>query len=90
MPHDITERPTPPPSPITLLRLPVVQARTGLSRTHIYRLVGDGTFPKPVRLGVRHTAWIAAEVEAWIGDTIARSRAAGWNPDDGRPGGPRR
>ena len=40
-----------------------------------------------MRLGARHSAWIAAEIEGSIADTIARSRAAGWNPDDGRPGG---
>ena len=39
--------------PHTMLRLPTVKARTGLSRSTIYHRVSRGTFPAPVPLGGR-------------------------------------
>ncbi len=48
--------------PHTILRLPTVKARTGLSRSTIYLRVSRGTFPAPVPLGGRVVGWIEAEV----------------------------
>lgn len=56
---------------VSLQRLPVVKARTGLSRSEIYRRVAAGTFCKPIKLGERLTAWNSAEVSQWIADRIA-------------------
>ena len=39
--------------PHTILRLPTVKARTGLSRSTIYHRVSCGTFPAPVPVGGR-------------------------------------
>ena len=39
--------------PHTMLRLPTVKARTGLSRSTIYLRISRGTFPAPVSLGGR-------------------------------------
>ena len=61
-------------APARVLRLPRVQARTGLSRSTIYVRVADGSFPKPVRLGARAIGWIEAEVDQWIRRQIAASR----------------
>jgi len=41
----------------SLLRLPVVRARTGLSRSSIYARVAAGTFPRPIAIGPRAVAW---------------------------------
>jgi len=49
----------------TLLRLPQVKARTGLSRSEIYRRVIAGNFPAPVKLGERASAWPEHEISAW-------------------------
>ena len=49
-----------------LLRLPQVLARVGLKTTRLYELVGDGEFPKPIRLGDRAVAWLSTEVDSWI------------------------
>lgn len=38
---------------MTILRLPVVRARVGLSRSTIYKFIESGHFPKPVQLGTR-------------------------------------
>jgi prophage regulatory protein len=49
-----------------LLRLPQVMSRVGLRPTRIYELMGDGLFPKPIRLGERAVAWLESEVDFWI------------------------
>ncbi len=46
--------------------MPDVKARTGLSRSSIYVFMADGTFPKPVSLGVRAVGWLDSEITAWI------------------------
>jgi len=56
---------------LTLERLPKVKARTGLSRSEIYRRIAAGDFPAPVKLGERASAWSAAEVDNWISARIA-------------------
>ncbi len=53
-----------------LKRLPQVKAQTGLSRSEIYRRVALGTFPAPIKLGERASAWVAAEVDQWISHRI--------------------
>ncbi len=60
--------------PIRFLRLPEVQARTGLSRSTIYVRIEQGRFPRPVSLGPRAVGWIEAEIEEWMRQRIARSR----------------
>lgn len=59
-----------------LIRLPKVEAATGYKRTTIYRMVKEGTFPAPIAIGERATAWIEAEVQGWIQNLIAKSRGA--------------
>jgi prophage regulatory protein len=59
----------------SILRLPAVKARTGLSRSTIYLRVGQGTFPKPISLGARAVGWIEREVEEYVGKLIERSRS---------------
>lgn len=61
--------------PLSFERLPRVKTRSGLSRSEIYRRVGAGTFPKPIKLGERLTVWNSAEVSAWIADRIAERDA---------------
>ena len=58
----------------TVLRLPTVKARTGLSRSTIYLRISRGTFPAPVSLGGRAVSWIEAEVNAWLTAQIAKRR----------------
>lgn len=51
----------------TVLRLAAVKARTGLSRSSIYKFTAEGGFPQPVRLGARCVGWLEAEVDQWLG-----------------------
>lgn len=62
---------------LTILRRKQVQAQTGLGRSAIYNAIGQGTFPKPVRLGnSRSVGWIEAEVLDWVAKQIIASRKA--------------
>jgi len=57
---------------MTILRLPMVIARVGLSRSTIYKFIESGGFPRPVHLGPRAVGWIESEIDEWIAVRIAR------------------
>ncbi len=40
------------------------------SRATLWRRVKDGTFPQPVKLSERTTAWPTAEVRKWMDDPV--------------------
>lgn len=56
---------------LILERLPRVKARTGLSRSEIYRRITAGDFPAPVKLGERCSAWDSREIDGWVLARIA-------------------
>ena len=54
---------------IRILRQPEVTEMTGLSRTTIWRRIGNGSFPRHVRLGPpgsRAVGWLHHEVQDWL------------------------
>ena len=61
-------------TPARIIRFHQVQARTGLSRSTIYRRLAGGSFPRPLSLGARAVGWIESEVDEWIRQRIALSR----------------
>ncbi|MEE2749373.1 MAG: AlpA family phage regulatory protein [Pseudomonadota bacterium] len=40
-------------------------------------MIHEGTFPAPVKLGARASAWIESEINEWIESRIAASRNDG-------------
>lgn len=60
-----------------ILRRKQVEARIGLKKSTLYQRVADGTFPKPVSLGLRAVGWVEAEVNSWLANQIAQSRKGG-------------
>ena len=58
----------------TILRLPQVKIRVGLSRSSIYLAVSQGKFPRPVSLGARAVGWLEAEVDTWLAQRVELSR----------------
>lgn len=46
---------------------------TGLTDKWFYKLIQDGEFPKPIKLG-RSSRWLKSEVEQWLQERIRESR----------------
>ena len=55
-----------PATPDRLLRRSSVEEVTGLSKASIYRLMHEGSFPPPVRIGTRAVAWPQSAIVEWI------------------------
>ena len=64
----------------TILRLPHVKQRTGLSRSTIYLRMSEGTFPKSISLGERTVGWLEDEIEGWIAERVNSRREAALHP----------
>ncbi|MEX9821765.1 helix-turn-helix transcriptional regulator [Providencia vermicola] len=47
---------------------------TGLTDKWFYKLIQDGEFPKPIKMG-RSSRWLRSEVEAWMQARIDESRS---------------
>jgi len=57
------------------VRMPEVLSRTGLSRSHIYKLQSSGSFPKSISLcGGRAVGWLDSEIDEWMEYRINESR----------------
>ncbi|EMH8208204.1 MULTISPECIES: helix-turn-helix transcriptional regulator [Morganellaceae] len=50
-----------------------ITSLTGLTDKWFYKLIQDGEFPKPIKLG-RSSRWLKSEVENWLQARIAESR----------------
>lgn len=53
-------------SPSRILRLKDVMYLTGLSRSSIYKYIGEQNFPQSFSLGARRVGWLEEDIEAWI------------------------
>lgn len=51
---------------IRMLRLEEVMSMTGLSRSSIYAMSKQGSFPKQIQIGPRAVRWNSQTVEAWL------------------------
>lgn len=60
----------------TIIRLPQVKQRTGLSRSTIYSLIKDGQFKAPISLGARAVGWLESDVSEFIEARVKASRKA--------------
>ncbi|MBH2809242.1 AlpA family transcriptional regulator [Serratia liquefaciens] len=58
----------------TLIRLPTTLSRTGISKAWAYKLIAQGRFPKPVKIGDRAIAFVESEIDEWIDQRISESR----------------
>lgn len=59
---------------LNLIRMSEVLSRTTYGKAWIYKLISQGRFPKPVKIGARSIAFIESEVDEWINQRIAESR----------------
>lgn len=53
-----------------LLRLPMVEEKTGFKKSSIYAGVKAGTFPAPVRLSARAVGWREEAIDLWITERV--------------------
>lgn len=65
--------------PDRIIRLKTVLARTGLSRSTLYRKIAEGTFPAQLKISIHGAGWHESAVSRWIADP-ARYRADNDNP----------
>ncbi len=61
-----------------IIRLKAVLARTGLSRSTLYRKIGDGTFPRQIQISARSAGWYESAIDHWVADP------AGYREDTNR------
>jgi prophage regulatory protein len=58
-----------------VLLLDDVKKLTGFSRSTIYRLIADGSFPKQFKRSERLVAWLESDIQAWLQSRITQSRS---------------
>ncbi len=58
--------------PDRIVRLKTVLARTGLSRSTIYRKIAEGTFPAQIKISTNGAGWKESDINRWV------ANPAGW------------
>ena len=53
-----------------IIRLKTVLARTGLSRSTMYRKIAEGTFPCQLKISVHGAGWRESAINCWIADPV--------------------
>ncbi|WP_447887169.1 helix-turn-helix transcriptional regulator [Serratia fonticola] len=56
-----------------LVNMAFITNFTGLTDKWFYKLISEGAFPKPIKLG-RRSRWLKSEVEQWVQERIRDSR----------------
>ena len=54
-----------------IIRLKTVLARTGLSRSTMYRKIAEGTFPSQIKISIHGAGWRESAINRWIDDPVA-------------------
>ena len=60
--------------PDRIIRFNTVRARTGLSRSTIYRKIAEGTFPAQLKISTNGAGWKESDIDRWV------ANPAGWQP----------
>jgi len=58
-------------------RLPTVLHRLGISRSTLYKLIQEGKFNAPVKLGPRSVGWLSTDADEFIAARVKVSRQPG-------------
>jgi len=56
-----------------ILRSKQVQARIGLSRNTVYRLMKSGKFPRSIKITDKTVGWLKSDIDSFIASKIAAS-----------------
>jgi prophage regulatory protein len=57
---------------VTLRNIQYVKAQTSLSKTTIYRLMSEGSFPKPIKISARRIAWRQCDIDRFIAGDFSK------------------
>jgi prophage regulatory protein len=63
--------------PDRIIRMKTVLARTGLSRSTIYRKMAEGTFPPRLKISTNGAGWRESDLDRWIANPTA------WQQEEG-------
>ena len=58
------------PAPDRIIRMETVRARTGLSRSTIYRKIKEGTFPPQLRISIHGAGWRESDINSWVANPV--------------------
>ena len=61
---------------IRFMRRREVMELLGLSHTTIYKMVEEGRFPRPLRIGPNTTRWRSDQVDAWMKEQMEAAESA--------------
>lgn len=59
-----------------------VEARIGVNKRTVQRMIKAESFPQPVRLNERSIGFVEAEIEAWMTERMTAHRVAREDGDD--------
>jgi prophage regulatory protein len=68
-------------TPDRIVRLDTVLARTGLSRSTIYRKIAEGTFPAQLKISTNGAGWKESDINRWVANPVT------WRPEEKAGGG---
>ncbi|WP_242139632.1 AlpA family phage regulatory protein [Sphingomonas sp. TREG-RG-20F-R18-01] len=57
-------------TPDRMIRIKSVLARTGLSRSTMYRKMQNGTFPSSIKISERCAGWRESAINEWLRNPI--------------------
>ncbi len=59
-----------------ILRINEVCKKTGIGRSTIYRMMQQGEFPKPIKLGKKISGWLEEDIDQWLREQAELSKAS--------------
>lgn len=62
--------------PDRIVRMNTVLARTGLSKSTIYRKIAEGTFPPQLKISTNGAGWRESDINRWVADPVR------WRPEE--------
>jgi len=51
-----------------ILRRADVERLIGLSRSTIYKMIAEGDFPQPIKIGARAVGWLESDICQWLNE----------------------
>ncbi|MHB8622079.1 MAG: helix-turn-helix transcriptional regulator [Sulfuricaulis sp.] len=60
--------------PLKILRMPATCAKLSTSKSSVYRMVADGTLPRPIKISQRAIGFFEHELDQFL---LTRARATG-------------